>query len=68
MGNVDSVQVMHQGTPEDVERESLECVKKAGAKGGFILSGDCELPPGIPVQNLRAMEAVGKAAIYPLGF
>lgn len=69
MGNVDSVGVMLRGTADEVEKKALECIKKAGKYGGFILSGDCELPPGTPVENLRAMERVGKTfGVYPLKF
>ncbi|MBI2315861.1 MAG: cobalamin-binding protein [Betaproteobacteria bacterium] len=55
------------GKPEDVKRESKECIAKAGARGGFILGADCGVPRDTPAANMRAMtEAVMEAGIYPL--
>lgn len=69
MGNVDSVEVMFKGTAEQVEKESIDCIKKAGPGGGFILCNDCELPPSTPVANMKAMERAGKNfGRYPLVF
>ncbi len=59
MGNVHAVDVMLRGKPDDVEKACATCINEAAAGGGFILSGDCELPPGTPPENLRAMEIVG---------
>ncbi len=69
MGNVDSVGVMFGGTPEQVEKECMKCIKEAGKGGGFFLSGDCELPPETPVENMKAMERAGRNfGVYPLSF
>lgn len=69
MGNVDSVGVMYGGTPQEVEKECLKCIREAGKGGGFLLSGDCELPPETPVENMKAMERAGRNfGVYPLSF
>jgi uroporphyrinogen decarboxylase len=69
MGNVDFVGVMCGGTPEQVERECMKCTKEAGEGGGFFLSGDCELPPETPAENMKAMERAGRNfGAYPLSF
>ena len=60
MGNVPAVEVMFRATPDDVEKACATCIEEAAGGGGFILSGDCELPPGTPPENLRAMERAGR--------
>lgn len=54
MGNVDSVWLMLNGSPEDVKKRSEECIKKAGGRG-FILSSGCEIPKNTPPGNVEAM-------------
>lgn len=53
-GNVDPIQTLLLGTPDDVKRETLRCLK-AGGKKGFILMAGCAVPPGTPLENLKAM-------------
>lgn len=53
-GNVDPIQTLLLGTPEDVKRETLRCLREGGKKG-FILMAGCAVPPGTPLENLRAM-------------
>ena len=59
MGNVAPVTTLMQGTPEDVRRESYECIEKAGLDGGFILSSGCEIPRDTPDANTMAMGLAG---------
>jgi uroporphyrinogen decarboxylase len=59
MGNVKSVETMLQGTPEQVEKESIACIEKASRGGGFILSADCTLPRDTSKENLEAMVKAG---------
>ena len=59
MGNVAPVNTLMQGTPEDVRRESYECIEKAGLDGGFILSSGCEIPRDTPDENTIAMGMAG---------
>jgi len=67
MGNIDLVKVLYKGTPEDVEKAALECIRKAGKGGGFILAGSCAIPPGTPVENVAAIsKAAKKYGTYPL--
>jgi len=53
-GNVDPIQTLLLGTPEDVKRETLRCLREGGKKG-FILMAGCAVPPGTPLENLKAM-------------
>jgi uroporphyrinogen decarboxylase len=53
-GNVDPVHVLLFGTPEDVRRETLRCLRQGGKKGYLLMAG-CAVPPDTPVENLKAM-------------
>jgi uroporphyrinogen decarboxylase len=56
IGNVRPAETMLKGKPEDVERESKECLEKAKDNpGGFILSSGCEIPINTPPENILAM-------------
>ncbi len=54
-GNVDPVSVLNQKSPDEVRAAAQACIQAAGAGGGFILTSGCDLPPTIPMDNLRAM-------------
>lgn len=56
VGNFDPVGVMLQGTPADVEREVLNCLK-AGGERCFNAAG-CEIPLGTPLENLEKQNEV----------
>jgi uroporphyrinogen decarboxylase len=48
--------VLFQGTADHVRLESENCLRSVDAlSGGFILGSGCEVVPGTPVQNMRAM-------------
>jgi len=53
-GNVDPIQVLFLGTPETAKKESLKCLKQGG-KRGYLLMAGCAIPPGAPIENLKAM-------------
>lgn len=58
-GNVDPIQTLLLGTPEDVKRETLKCLREGGKKG-FILMAGCAVPPATPIENLRTMIEVAR--------
>ncbi len=67
MGTVKAVATMLQGTPQQVEQESRECIRQAAAGGGYILSADCSIPHRAPEVNIQAMvEARRKYGKYPI--
>lgn len=69
MGNVKSVFTLLQKTPEDVAKETLECLKQGAPGGRYILSADCEVPRDTPVENVRAMADIReKYGDYPLNW
>ena len=53
-GNVDPINVLLQGSVEDVKRETERCLR-VGGKRGFVLMPGCSVPPDTPIENLRAM-------------
>jgi MtaA/CmuA family methyltransferase len=60
-GNVDPIQTLLLGTPEDVKRETLKCLQQGG-KRGYILMAGCAVPAGTPIENLKAMVEVTRGA------
>jgi uroporphyrinogen decarboxylase len=61
IGNLDPVQTLLLGTPEDVFVKSQEAIREArGAEGRLILGSGCFVPPGTPLENLRQMVAAAE--------
>lgn len=68
-GNVGTTTTLKLGSPEEVKREAVECIKKAARNGGFMLGADCTVPKDTPIANMRALtESVMKVGNYPLNF
>jgi uroporphyrinogen decarboxylase len=61
IGNLDPVDVILNGSPEDVARESRACIAAAGGSARFILGTGCFVPWESPVANLKAMVDVAHA-------
>jgi uroporphyrinogen decarboxylase len=69
IGNINNKTTMVTGTPEEVEREALECLRTAAPGGGYILATDHSLHDDIPTENIHTyIEAAKKYGIYPLKF
>ncbi len=68
MGNIKPAEVMLKGTPETVEAEAKECIRKAyDNPGGFILASGCEIPINTPAENIFAMmDASRKYGVLPI--
>ena len=54
-GNLKLTLVLLLGTPEDTQKEALECMDIGGHEG-FILSPGCDLPMDTPPENLEAIK------------
>jgi len=52
-GNLNPVNIVHSGTPEDIVRETIIGIEKAGASGSYIVMPGCDIPPSTPIENLR---------------
>jgi MtaA/CmuA family methyltransferase len=60
-GNVDPVRIMRDGTPEIVEAAIAKCHQEAGER--YIAAAGCEIPPGTPPANLRALARYTQCAL-----
>jgi uroporphyrinogen decarboxylase len=54
-GNVNNKTTMVTGSPTDVIKETLECLKTGMPGGGYIISTDHSLHDDIPLENVRAL-------------
>jgi uroporphyrinogen decarboxylase len=54
-GNMNPVAVMQNGTPEEVRAACHDCITKAGNWSSYILMPGCDIPPGVPLENIQAM-------------
>jgi uroporphyrinogen decarboxylase len=55
IGNVDPLAVMLQGSAATVEYSARACIAAAWDGGGYILGTGCEVPPGLPLENVQAL-------------
>ena len=66
VGNIDPVDLLRNGTTDDMKREVIRCLKEAGdTPKGFILMPGCTTPIGTPKENVVAI--MNYAAIYGKG-
>lgn len=66
IGNVDPVDLLRNGTPEDMKNEVIRCLSEAADNPcGFVLSPGCTTPVGTPKENLVAL--MNAAATYGKG-
>jgi uroporphyrinogen decarboxylase len=54
MGNVNPTAVMKDGSVNDVRRVSKKLLKEMRDYPNFLLSTGCDLPPGVPLENMQA--------------
>jgi len=64
IGNLDPVQVVMNGTSDEVEQASRACIRAAGSRGAFVLGTGCFVPWDSPVGNLKSMVDVAHAHHY----
>ena len=56
-GNLRLTTVLLLGTPEEAQKNALDCMESGGMKG-FILAPGCDLPYATPPQNLEAVARI----------
>ena len=56
MGNVNPLEIGVRGTPEEVRKATLAVLEKSGGEG-IVLSVGGGVSPGMPRQNIQAMQA-----------
>jgi uroporphyrinogen decarboxylase len=54
-GNLNPVSIMQKETVEGVAQASREAISKAGGTGGYLLMPGCDIPPSVPLENVKAM-------------
>jgi len=66
MGNV-STKILRYGTVSQVEQEVRRVIWEAGDGGKLLISSACDLSPGTPPENIRALINAGKKfGLFPL--
>jgi uroporphyrinogen decarboxylase len=63
-GNVAPVHVLQQKTPQEVEAACLDCIEKAAPDGGYVLMSGCDIPPQVPLENLKVFVRTAKGWKY----
>ena len=63
MGNIPTLEVLAEGTPEKVRHYATECIRKTDGGKGHILSAGGGAPPGVPAENIDAMVEASRS--YP---
>jgi uroporphyrinogen decarboxylase len=64
LGNLNPVTVLLQGSPLDVELAAEAAIAAAAEGGGYMLGSGCEVPPGAPQENLKAMVRAARKSRY----
>ncbi|MCL6614069.1 MAG: uroporphyrinogen decarboxylase family protein [Firmicutes bacterium] len=63
MGNVPPLEVLVQGTPEEVKACAIDCLRKTGGGRGLLLSAGGGVSPGTPAENIRALVEAAEACL-----
>ena len=59
-GYIDLWHVIHEGTPETIEKAVKEAIEIAAPGGGFILGTSDSIRPGTPIENIKAYFRAGR--------
>lgn len=60
IGNVNPTRIMKDGTVEEVEQATTELLDQMKDYPNFVLSTGCDLPPGIPLENMITFMEAGR--------
>lgn len=60
MGNLDPVGLFKQSTADEVKRATKELLDSTSPWKNFIISTGCDIPPYIPIENIKAFYDVVK--------
>ncbi len=66
IGNLDPVELLLYGSPEEVAQAAEDCIRQAGPGGGFVLAAGCDTGYAVPGENLKALVEAARRATYPL--
>jgi MtaA/CmuA family methyltransferase len=65
IGNIDPSGVLALGTPELIERKTIELLQIFATTNRFILNAGCAIPSITPEKNLRTMIETARAISHP---
>ncbi|MBC5647310.1 uroporphyrinogen decarboxylase family protein [Christensenella tenuis] len=54
-GNMGTVSVMNEKSPDEIYTICLELARAGGLQGGYVMMPGCDLPPITPIENIKAM-------------
>lgn len=63
-GNMNPVAVMQKETPDGVAATCRAAIEKAGAAPGYILMPGCDIPPSVPLENVKTMVEVAHSYTF----
>jgi len=67
MGNVNCIDVLPDGTEEEIRKATKECIQKGGKGGGLICTSSNSIHSGVPGKNYAAfVKAIYDFGTYPL--
>jgi MtaA/CmuA family methyltransferase len=55
MGNMAPLEILRNGSPEDVDKAVQETIRKSGYKGGLVVAAGGYIDEGTPLENIHAM-------------
>jgi len=64
-GNMNPVASMQASTPEGVAEACRACIENAGPRSSHILMPGCDIPPTVPLENIRAMVDTAWQHVWP---
>jgi uroporphyrinogen decarboxylase len=53
-GNLDPTEVFKLGTSDQIKNLTTDLIRRTFGHGNFVLSSGCDIPPGVPEENIRA--------------
>lgn len=68
MGNLDPIETLMGGSPEEVAEKSRQAIDDAGTDGSFILGSGCEVAVQTSKDNLISLRNIAHAHSYTLFF
>jgi uroporphyrinogen decarboxylase len=67
LGNIDVSYTLVNGTKDEIQAETIECIRKASPGGGHILTSSNQIHAGVSYENiLTMMDTARKFGSYPL--
>jgi uroporphyrinogen decarboxylase len=64
-GNIDGVNIILNGSREQVYEEAKRCIEATAPGGGYVLSSACSIPPHAPAANIsKLIEAAERFGYY----